>query len=272
MAKAQLLLLGTFHFKDGGHDRYIPEHDIGILSPQRQAELDHVIDLLARFRPNKIAVECGADEQAVIDTQYRQYCAGTFTLTPNEVHQLGFKLAHRLGLQTLHCVDVWGRYYDPPIDVEIFAKTHTSEDFDKLPDPFEALRTYAAAHGQDGIIEQWLHDLDAGGRSGDAAKMTRSLRDSFLDMNSERSLRDSHAGYLTGPFKIGVGQDYPGVDYVCAWYSRNLRIFANLQRITESPDDRILVIIGSGHIPILRHCAQSSPDHQLVEVSEYLSS
>ena len=55
------------------------------------------------------------------------------------------------------------------------------------------------------------------------------------------------------------------------WFNRNLRIFANLQRITERPDERILLVIGAGHLAILRHCVQASPEYDLVEVAEYLN-
>jgi hypothetical protein len=58
---------------------------------------------------------------------------------------------------------------------------------------------------------------------------------------------------------------------VTAWYNRNLRIFANLQRITETPDERLLLLIGGGHLPILRHCIVASPECELVEVADYLS-
>ena len=52
---------------------------------------------------------------------------------------------------------------------------------------------------------------------------------------------------------------------------RNLRIFANLKRITESPDDRILVVFGAGHVPILRHAIACSPKHELVDLRAYLA-
>jgi hypothetical protein len=63
--------------------------------------------------------------------------------------------------------------------------------------------------------------------------------------------------------------DYPSADQIAGWYNRNLRIFANLQRITEVPDERI-IIIGGGHLPILRHCVMASPEYNLVEVCDYL--
>ena len=53
------------------------------------------------------------------------------------------------------------------------------------------------------------------------------------------------------------------------WYNRNLRIFANIVRVTE-PGDRLLLVIGAGHVPILKQAADSSPEYRLVEVRSVL--
>ncbi len=37
--RAQLLLLGTFHFKDAGLDGYKPKHDVDILSEEGQKQV-----------------------------------------------------------------------------------------------------------------------------------------------------------------------------------------------------------------------------------------
>jgi len=57
---------------------------------------------------------------------------------------------------------------------------------------------------------------------------------------------------------------------VTNWYKRNLRIFANLSRITDFGNDRILLIIGSGHLKILRGFAVDSPDFCLIDTQFYL--
>lgn len=76
--------------------------------------------------------------------------------------------------------------------------------------------------------------------------------------------------YLEGAFDVGDDDEYPGVDATTAWYNRNLRIFANLQRITEQSDERILLVIGAGHVPILRHAVLAHPSYELIEVRERL--
>lgn len=71
-------------------------------------------------------------------------------------------------------------------------------------------------------------------------------------------------------FTLGGGDDYARPDGATEWYNRNLRIFANLQRLTAGPGERLLLLIGSGHLPILRHCALASPEYALVEAADYL--
>jgi hypothetical protein len=275
--QAQVMLLGTFHFQDAGLDRYKPQHDADILSDQRQREVDEVVRCLSRFLPTKIAVERRPNRQAEIDREYRAYLDGVFQLPGSEVYQLSFRLARELGHDRVYCVDAWGRYYAPALDLEQFAANRTTRelqqflveqlDFDSERD----LTAYARRHGQEQIMSQWWPYLRQQAEQGDRAKMQRTLRQHLLLCNTEAAILKSHEPYLVDWFKVGQGSEYPGVDWVTAWYNRNLRIFANMQRITDGVHERILLIIGGGHVPILRHCVQASPEYKLVEVAEYLT-
>jgi hypothetical protein len=69
--------------------------------------------------------------------------------------------------------------------------------------------------------------------------------------------------YLIGDFKL---DNERGVDILSSWwYNRNLRIFRKLQLITESPNDRILLIFGNGHAAVLRQFLEASPEYEFVE-------
>ena len=68
----------------------------------------------------------------------------------------------------------------------------------------------------------------------------------------------------------GVG-DYFGADgFISAWYNRNLRIYSNVARLIRTPEERVLLIIGAGHVPILQQLLQSSPVLQLDSLSGVL--
>jgi hypothetical protein len=91
------------------------------------------------------------------------------------------------------------------------------------------------------------------------------LLEYFKYMNSRESHEYGYGAYLIGDFKLG---EYRGADLISFWwYNRNLRIFRNIQRITEGPEDRILVIIGNGHAAILRQLIEMSPEYEFVELS-----
>lgn len=63
---------------------------------------------------------------------------------------------------------------------------------------------------------------------------------------------------------------FVGADALAQWYQRNFRILTNLAQVIDSPQDRVLVIFGQGHVPYLRDGIKANPDMQLVEVNDYL--
>jgi len=253
--RAQVLLLGVFHFDDAGLDAYKPKHQLDIQSPAFQRQLADVIGRLKAFRPTKVAIEAEGEWQAKADERLREFLAGRFSLATraNEVYQLGFRLAQAAGLDRVACLDVPGQAYPG------------------VPDSMEKVRDYARVRHEEGLIDDgWgprFRELD---EFDDDLKTRLPLRNFLLYLNSPERLRMGHGAYVTGLFKVGAGDKYFGADDLASWYDRNLRIFANLLRLADSPTERVVVIFGAGHMPILRHLAQASPDIELVEVKDVL--
>lgn len=240
----QVMLLGTFHFADAGLDEFRPEVDIDVKSRVRQQELEELCSVLARFRPTRIAVEAMPARQPELDRRYAGYLRDEFELPANEIYQIGFRLARRLGHDRVHAIDAERRWYQPYVNPE----------------------EYAREHGQGAIVESpWYQLYEAASREEDRLKAKRTIGETLLALNHPERIRMSHGIYLVGTFKAGTGDEYPGADVKTAWYNRNLRIFANIQRITSAANERILVVIGAGHLPILRHCVDASPEYALVE-------
>jgi hypothetical protein len=108
-------------------------------------------------------------------------------------------------------------------------------------------------------------------RKDDSLKSVLTLRETLLHENDPERLRIAHGHYLVGNLLNGAPGDYFGADaFVSGWYNRNLRIYSNVVRLIRSPEERVLVIIGAGHAPILRHLFLSSPVVQLDSVSAVL--
>ena len=245
--RPKVLLVGTFHFNYPGLDDHKTEEQdqVDVLEAARQAEMQELLDYIAHFRPNKIVVE-RLPGSKVNDT-YRSYLAGEHELGRGEIEQLAFRLGERFGIDTLVIGDAFplsnSLYYHPdsnvlrPVLDQIFAPEDTSST--------ALSRRYFELYAQE-----------------DKLKTDHTLLAIFKYLNGTHRTRRGHGHYLE--FTADVDPDALAI----WWYSRNLRIYRNIQRATTSPDDRILVLFGAGHLGILRQQFESSPAYELVDFGE----
>ncbi len=246
-AAVPLMVLGSFHMENPGQDAYNFEVR-DILGPRKQREIGDVLDRLEAFRPTKILIE-SPFKGSQAPGNYAKYLAGEFTLTPNEIHQIGFALAKRLGHKAVYPVD-FPMWMDGRVPAEIG---------EPRPRPAGA----AAAPSAPAEVPERLQVL---ARTLDQGTVLEALR----HVNSPAYVREDHATYIEGlapdPYSSEL---YGSTNLVANWYKRNLRIFTNVYRTAE-PGDRILLLIGSGHLEILRRLAIDSGDFALVESEPYL--
>lgn len=90
-----VLLLGTGHLANRNRDMFNPQFD-DMLAPKRQREIRDCVERLKRFQPTKVALEVATDHADALNEEYRRYLVGSFALTADEVHQLGFRTAAEL--------------------------------------------------------------------------------------------------------------------------------------------------------------------------------
>jgi hypothetical protein len=62
--------------------------------------------------------------------------------------------------------------------------------------------------------------------------------------------------------------EYAGPDLLAAWYQRNIRIYRNIVALIDSPNEKILVIYGAGHLGWLRQNVTNDPSVQLRKLSD----
>ena len=98
-----------------------------------------------------------------------------------------------------------------------------------------------------------------------------TVREYLLHLNDPSLIRKGQAQYMKMllPDKSSPAI-YARADLVTNWYKRNLRILTNLNRVTEVGRDRVLLLIGSGHLAILRQFAEDSEHLCLVDAEAYL--
>ena len=235
-----VLILGTYHFANPNLDQVKTRFD-DHKSEKRQREIEDVCKLLADFAPTRIAVEAPPGES--LQRNFEAYRAGTRELAVNETEQLGMRLAKTLGHERIFGID-------SKLDLDLNAVMEAC----KRSGRNELLGFMGKSMAR---IEQLQESL---------VQMT--VRDALLAMNDPSLMPLGRDLYL----RLAVvrdGDQYVGADQVARWYQRNFRMFANLAELI-SAGDRVLLIVGSGHAPILRELVQADEGLRLVEPHEYL--
>jgi hypothetical protein len=251
--KIPVLTLGTFHFSFPNLDKvqYADDNQIDVLEPKYQDEINDLVSKLAKFKPTIIVIERPHKAQTKIDSLYQEYIAGKYDLKRSEDQQIGFRLAKKMGIKKLYCVDEWGNTYDKIeklLDDESTKEyINFEKSFSEHPDSIKAFEP-KSIFKEKGIIAE------------------------LLELNKKENVEKSLGNYLIGHFKYESAPfDYTGVDFETGrWFNRNLRIFRNIQRVDAKPSDRILVIFGAGHLNLLNYLFECSPEYRLEDVCKYL--
>ena len=257
--KPTIMILGSGHLANWGADRINFKMD-DVLAPKRQAELQQLAKQLARYKPTKIAVEVDERWNTELQEEYNGYLKGNFQLERHEIHQIGFRLAKQMGHSKVYCVDY---FRDDPI---------VREDRD---DHLTDWGTFAEANNQKHLLSddekiEGKIVQDEEGRTWIVPEKYEPLIDMYIRMNQDEKIRKNLHGYLRIA-RIGLQDHYPGANWVAHfWYPRNLKTFVNLTRITESEDERILLIIGAGHLGFLKQIVEDSEFYHIESPLEYL--
>lgn len=244
-ARIEVLLLGSYHMSNPGADLFNVEAD-DVLAPKRQAEIEDVVERLAAFGPTRVAIE--ADWGDTTDpARYRAYRAGSHELSRSESQQIGFRLARRMDLPGVDAIDMSGEFPFGP--VQELAQSDSAR-MAKLAE--------GRAIGEAAVetIGRWLAEGTIG--------------ETLHRMNAPEAIHRSHEIYLEYLLPVMDQRAAPGADLVAAWYERNIRIFANLHRMGLEPGDRVFVIYGAGHVPILRQLVADSPYFCVEDPLRYL--
>jgi hypothetical protein len=246
------MILGTYHMANPGLDAVNLDAD-DVLSARRQAEIDRVVRALAEFKPTKVAVEWPYKDQADLSSHFVAYKAGTYLLTRNEVDQLGLRLANAAGVREVNAVDY-------PMFMSGLTPAELVNEFPAPPRPTQAAATASPSASPRPV-------------SAEDALLRRSTVAAYLaHVNSDTSVAANASSYpnMLAPDSTSAAL-YAKADLVTNWYKRNLRIFANVNRAVGSFDNRVILIIGAGHIHILSDLALTSTYYCLVSPVSYLA-
>ena len=246
--EVQVMLLGTYHFANPGRDVIKQDFD-DVLQPRRQAEIEDIAGRLASWKPDRIAVEWPWSFMDSTAARYARYRAGMLAPSRNEVVQLGFRVAARLGHAAVY-----------PIDDDSFLDLNDSlRAIDRRRPEFKRARDSITS-----ILQSAADSTNAWMRQTTIVQHLRRL-------NSDQALHGGNSlGMFGGYLAAGEGSNYGGPQFLAKWYERNLNMAHNLTRVSTAGVRKILVIVGAGHVPPLRNILDEAPQFCPVSPLPYL--
>ncbi|QXU47782.1 hypothetical protein KYG33_13340 [Chryseobacterium sp. D764] len=247
--KTKVLVVGSFHFDYPNLDAHTTnkEDQIDVLSPKTAKEVAELVEYIKKFKPTKIAIEAWPNWNA--NQKLKEYGEGKHREERDERYQLAMRIANELKVNELFSIDAESIWNDLQTK---FGKTD-STFFNNLSKDYD--------FKSDGAISQQFISFFKSSEP----KNFKSLLDTFTYMNSKESHQYGYGAYLSGDFTL---REFDGADMLALyWYSRNLRMFRNIQKIPHNSEDRILVIAGNGHAAVLRQLFSSSAEYDFIEFS-----
>jgi len=232
-----VMLLGTYHFEGSTRDA-VSGAPQDVRTPVRQGELEDLVTRLARWSPDQVAVEWPFDFADSTTARYKRYIeTGGASTSQNEVVQIGFRLARRLGHPDVY-----------PIDHQMSLGN----------DSLEALlaRRPVFQRRADSVLTALRADAKADEQTNAGLPIVERLRRA----NEAAALHAGNSGSMFGSWLVaGEGTNRGGPQLLARWYERNFYMAHNLTRVLRPETRRVLVLVGSGHVPPLRNILDESP-------------
>lgn len=245
----KVMVLGTYHFSNPGLDVVNMDAD-DVLTTQRQAELELLMNQLAAFQPTAIAVESTRRTNGLLSDGYKTFDPEDLSKDRNETVQIGYRLANQLGIDRVYAVD----------------ETNGEIDFF----PFDRVQALAERTGKAGRIQSMIDEVQTEAAEFEEAQQTETISQLLARHNDPAKIRSQHDAVYYGLLSLSEEEDHAGAALNYGWYARNALIFSNIAQASE-PGDRIIVLYGAGHAYWLRHFATETPGFELEETLLYLT-
>ena len=225
-AQAEVMMIGTFHFSNPGHDM-VKAKQLDVMDTKSQNYLDAFTGkIAAEFRPTLVLLEYDPENDALIQERYKDYQDGRYSLTVNEIYQMGFRIAKAAG----------------NVPIASFDELEIGWDAERL---FETMPTTAPEIAA--AMDKTYAELSAQSTEDHA---TKSLQQLLVQSNEPEADRANKDLYLITN-SVSTDGEYEGALAASSWWHRNFRMYAKIQAHAK-PGVRILVIAGQGHTAILK--------------------
>lgn len=248
--RASVMVLGSYHFANPGRDAVNMAVD-DVLTPERQSELAALAAALAEWKPDRIAVEMQSKEPDLSIPDFSRFTTKDLASDRNEIVQIAYRLAHELGQEKVYGFD------ERPGEGE--------------PDyfPLDDVKAYADANGMSPQYNALFESVRADVAQIERLQASTSIATLLKRENEADRTQSRHSQLYYGLLKIGGVEEQPGAYLNAMWYMRNAKMFAKLDQIAK-PGEKVLVLVGAGHLYWLKHFAEQTPGYQFVDPKPWL--
>jgi len=241
--RSKIMVLGTYHFTQE------------VLSDTNQPHLEYLIELLSKFAPTKVVVEWEPGRTEEANAAYQKYLlqASFIENKPNEVYQLGFRLAKKMKHDSIYLFDDQTEFIG---SLEGFT--------------FEGFDAYAKENDV-GFYDKYIPEITKKFQANQEIFKAQNPLYQIMLRNSPKAQNFNIQRMHSYEMRVGIQKSWVGPDWLGRFYRRNIRMAANVMKM-NSPHDRILIIVGDNHKWILDNLFESIPDFELVSSWDHLVS
>lgn len=217
-----------------------------VFEPGKQAELDQLAETLAYFQPTKIVVEVPYGQQIQLRRKYYAYRKGDYYLNSSAAEQIGFRLARGLNHDGIFGID-------------------TSSPYDT-----QSAIQYARNHGLNHYVERMQHLSRRIAQVKQQKAVGSTVSNYFRYLNDPSTLTDEHYAYVN--LFEEMKRDYPefGARLYEDWYTHHRHILNQIDMLPFDYGDRVLIIVNSHLVPILKELVRGDITYHWVDMHDYL--
>ena len=244
----EVMVLGMYHMSNPHQDGNNINAD-DVRSGKRQKELRELAQKLAAFNPDLIAAEVRYTQQDLLDSLYQDVPIDTLLAKyTNEAIQVACRLGHMLDLPRIHAIDFPMRLGNDSLSA--LWKKYDGQIPHKLDYP--------------------VLDWDTWNTQQDSLLQVSTITEFLIEKNREESHLRNHYT-MFADLRSGELDNFGGAINLARWYERNFKMVHNIYRAATPETQRILLIIGSGHVSPIRHILDDAPMFCPVSPMPYLT-
>lgn len=262
--KTEILLLGTDHLSQT-YDQANPNPNTDALTPVNQQSIGEFLALVEKFDPDMVMVEQLPDRQAEVDSLYALYLKNKLDVESleyprHELYQLAFRIGKNAGVKEIACVNYKGGTSQGILD--------NGDNIEIYQNETKALRE---------IVKGKYEGLNNGTLSFKAFLTFLNQPEAYNMIYRLRYMTPARVrnGTFTDPDEMVdvdfIDTEYIGAELISVFKNRDYKIYSNiLQHKLQDNPQRILLIIGVGHIGSLKSIFRDDYEFEVIDANEYL--